>query len=67
MFIGLRNNQRFGMILSDSLCGLFLISLGIGFYLQVNQMIDHRLAISQNQLLKVRQLYERAEIHENKK
>lgn len=55
------------MTLPDSLCGLFLISLGLGLYLQTDQMINKQLVLNQKRLVEVRRVYEQIKIHESKK
>lgn len=67
MFIILKRTKRLGITLPDSLCGLFLIALGLGFYLQTNQMINRRLVINRQRLVEVRQKYEHLTSNESKK
>ena len=63
----MRKAKHWGMTLPDSLCGLFLISLGLGLYLQTDQMINKQLLLSRKRLVEVRRVYEQIKIRESKK
>ena len=61
MFIVLEKfTKQRGETLVDSLCGLFIISIGLGLYLQTNQMIQTHLDQERNKLILVKKKKKKA-------
>ncbi|QBP18720.1 hypothetical protein [Acetilactobacillus jinshanensis] len=59
--------ERKGVTLADSLCGLFILSLGLGLYYQVNQVMKHQIVVSDHQLMQKRRIYEQTLSKSNQK
>lgn len=43
----------------DSLCGLFIVTLGMGLYLQTNRIVNNNLSSSNQRVHHERQIYEK--------